>query len=101
MKLSAADFVSACLELTLQTVDDDLQMQLSHALDDGLVGLIVAAVAEGGVLWDDGSTKGAVKGGSTWSTWSTVNMGQHGQHGSTWVNLAIFRYFLCGCPLFF
>lgn len=39
------------LKLTLQAVDDDLQMQLAHALNDRLVGLIIAAVAERWVLW--------------------------------------------------
>ena len=38
------------LELTQQTVDDDLQMELAHAGDDGLAGLLVGIGAEGGVL---------------------------------------------------
>merc|ERR1719198_1036807 len=38
------------LELALQAVDDDLEVQLTHALDDGLVRLLITAEAEGGVL---------------------------------------------------
>eukprot|EP00438_Fugacium_kawagutii_P007621 Skav221462 [mRNA] locus=scaffold1700:286312:292009:- [translate_table: standard] len=45
-------FANLCLhlELALQAVDDDLQVQLAHALDDGLVGLLISAVAEGWIL---------------------------------------------------
>ena len=39
------------LELTQQTVNDDLQMQLAHAGDDGLTSLIVGVGAEGGVFF--------------------------------------------------
>mmetsp|Transcript_67250 Transcript_67250/g.146582 ORF Transcript_67250/g.146582 Transcript_67250/m.146582 type:complete len:536 (+) Transcript_67250:681-2288(+) len=38
------------LELALQTIDDDLKMQLPHALDDGLVPLVIAAETERGIL---------------------------------------------------
>ncbi len=38
------------LELTQQTVHDDLQVQLAHAGDDGLTGLLVGVGLEGGVL---------------------------------------------------
>ena len=38
------------LELTQQTVNDDLQVQLAHAGDDGLTGLLVGVGLEGGVL---------------------------------------------------
>ena len=38
------------LELAEQTVHDDLQMQLAHAGDDGLAGLLVGPGLEGGVL---------------------------------------------------
>ncbi len=34
------------LELALEPIDDDLQMQLAHAGDDGLTGLLVGADAE-------------------------------------------------------
>ncbi len=37
-------------ELAHQPVDDDLEVQLAHAGDDGLAGLLVRAHAEGGVL---------------------------------------------------
>ena len=39
------------LELTQQTVDDDLQMELAHAGDDGLAGLFVGPGLEGRVLF--------------------------------------------------
>ena len=38
------------LELAHQAVDDDLQVQLAHAGDDGLAGLMVGGHAEGRVL---------------------------------------------------
>ena len=38
------------LELAREAVDDDLEVQLAHAGDDGLTGLFVGAHAEGGVL---------------------------------------------------
>ena len=38
------------LELTEQTVDDDLEVQLAHASDDGLAGLVVGGHAESRVL---------------------------------------------------
>ena len=37
-------------ELAAQTVDDDVQMKLSHAADDGLPGLQVGLDGEGGIL---------------------------------------------------
>ena len=37
-------------ELALQTVDDDLEVQLAHAGDDDLTGLLVGLDAEGRVL---------------------------------------------------
>ena len=42
--------VSVNLELTEQTVDDDLEVQLAHAGDDGLAGLVVGGHLEGRVL---------------------------------------------------
>src|SRR5699024_3987276 len=48
--LGSAD-VGLDLELTQQTVDDDLQMELAHAGDDGLTGLFVGPGTEGGVLF--------------------------------------------------
>ncbi len=39
------------LELAEQTVDDDLQVELAHAGDDGLTGLLVGVGREGGVLF--------------------------------------------------
>ena len=42
--------VSVNLELTKQTVDDDLEVQLAHAGDDGLAGLVVGGYLEGRVL---------------------------------------------------
>ena len=42
--------VSVNLELTEQTVDDDLEVQLAHAGDDGLAGLVVGGHLEGWVL---------------------------------------------------
>ena len=42
--------VSLNLELTQQTVDDDLEVQLAHASDDGLAGLVVGGHLERGVL---------------------------------------------------
>lgn len=38
------------LVLSAQAVDDDIQVQLAHALNDGLVGLLIASEVEGGVL---------------------------------------------------
>ena len=37
-------------ELALESVDDDLEVQLAHAGDEGLAGLVVGAHAEGRVL---------------------------------------------------
>ena len=42
--------VSVNLELAEQTVDDDLEVQLAHAGDDGLAGLVVGGHLEGRVL---------------------------------------------------
>ena len=42
--------VAVDLELTTQTIDDDLEVQLAHAGDDGLAGLLVGVDAEGRVL---------------------------------------------------
>lgn len=42
--------VSVNLELTEQTVNDDLEVQLAHAGDDGLAGLVVGRHREGRVL---------------------------------------------------
>lgn len=42
--------VSVNLELTEQTVDDNLEVQLTHAGDDGLAGLVVGGHLEGRVL---------------------------------------------------
>ena len=39
------------LELAEQTVDDDLQVELAHAGDNGLAGLLVGPGTEGGVLF--------------------------------------------------
>ena len=39
------------LEFALQTVDDDVEVQLAHAADDGLAALLVGADGEGGVLF--------------------------------------------------
>ena len=36
----------SCLELAAQAVDNDVQVQLAHALDHGLVGLLVAREVE-------------------------------------------------------
>ena len=41
---------AAHLELAAQAVDDDVQVELAHALNDGLVGLLVAREVEAGVL---------------------------------------------------
>lgn len=38
------------LELAAQAVNNDLQVELTHALNHGLAGLLVTAVVEGGVL---------------------------------------------------
>ena len=38
-------------ELTLEAVHDDVQVQLTHAGDDGLAGLVVILDAEGGVFF--------------------------------------------------
>ena len=38
------------LELAAEAVNNNLQVQLSHALNDGLVGLLITAVAKRGVL---------------------------------------------------
>ena len=42
--------VGVNLELAEQTVDDDLEVQLTHAGDDGLAGLVVGVHLEGRVL---------------------------------------------------
>ena len=42
--------VAVDLELTAQAVDDDLEVKLAHAGDDGLAGLLVGVYAEGRVL---------------------------------------------------
>ena len=42
--------VAVDLELAAQAVDDDLQVQLAHAGDDGLAGLVVGVDLEGRVL---------------------------------------------------
>mmetsp|Transcript_536 Transcript_536/g.1424 ORF Transcript_536/g.1424 Transcript_536/m.1424 type:complete len:318 (+) Transcript_536:2218-3171(+) len=42
--------VALDLELPLQAIDDDLEMQLAHALDDGLVRLLIPGEVEGWVL---------------------------------------------------
>ena len=42
--------VAINLELATQTVDDDLEVQLAHAGDDGLTGLVVGVDLEGRVL---------------------------------------------------
>mmetsp|Transcript_13376 Transcript_13376/g.27623 ORF Transcript_13376/g.27623 Transcript_13376/m.27623 type:complete len:447 (+) Transcript_13376:96-1436(+) len=47
--LGGAD-VGLDVELALHAVDDDLEVKLAHALDDGLPGLLVAAEPEGRVL---------------------------------------------------
>src|SRR5438105_1519130 len=47
--LRAAD-VRVDVELALQPVDDDLEVELAHALDDRLAGLLVGRDAEGRVL---------------------------------------------------
>src|SRR5213078_2455483 len=47
--LRTAD-VRVDVELALEAVDDDLEVQLAHAGDDRLAGLLVGADAEGGVL---------------------------------------------------
>ena len=39
------------LELTEQTINNDLQMELAHASDDGLAGLLIGIGLEGGVLF--------------------------------------------------
>ena len=41
---------NARLELAAQPVDDDVEVELAHALNDGLVGLLIASEVEGGVL---------------------------------------------------
>ena len=41
------------LELTKQTVDDDLQVELAHAGDDGLAGFLVRGNAEGRILFGE------------------------------------------------
>ena len=38
------------LELAAQAVHDDLQVELAHALDHSLAGLLIAGEVEGGVL---------------------------------------------------
>ncbi len=38
------------LELAPQAVHDDVQVELAHAFNDGLVGLLIAGEVEGGVL---------------------------------------------------
>mmetsp|Transcript_130755 Transcript_130755/g.317607 ORF Transcript_130755/g.317607 Transcript_130755/m.317607 type:complete len:309 (-) Transcript_130755:1217-2143(-) len=38
------------LELALEAVDDDVEVELAHALDHGLVGLLIPAVTEGWVF---------------------------------------------------
>jgi hypothetical protein len=47
--LRAAD-VRVDRELTQETVDDDLEVELAHAGDQGLAGLVVGADAEGRIL---------------------------------------------------
>ena len=47
--LGSAD-IGLHLELTEQTVHDDLQVQLAHAGDDGLTGLLIGVGLKGGVL---------------------------------------------------
>ena len=47
--LGLAD-VGLDLELALHAVDDDLEVQLAHAADDGLAGLFVGVHAEGRIL---------------------------------------------------
>ena len=42
--------VAVNVELATQTVDDDLEVQLAHAGDDGLTGLLVGVDLEGRVL---------------------------------------------------
>ena len=42
--------ISLDLELAQQTVDDDLQMELAHAGDDGLTGLFIGPGTEGRIL---------------------------------------------------
>mmetsp|Transcript_32536 Transcript_32536/g.45133 ORF Transcript_32536/g.45133 Transcript_32536/m.45133 type:complete len:231 (+) Transcript_32536:487-1179(+) len=42
--------IALYLKLAAKTVNDDFQMELSHSFDDGLVGLLIARVAEGGIL---------------------------------------------------
>jgi hypothetical protein len=42
--------VAVDVELTTETVDDDLEVQLAHAGDDGLAGLLVGVDLEGRVL---------------------------------------------------
>ena len=44
-------YVSLYLELAQQTVNDDLQMKLAHASDDGLAGLFIGVSLEGRVLF--------------------------------------------------
>ena len=48
--LGSAD-VGLDLELPQQTVNNDLQVQLAHAGDDGLTGFLVGVGAEGGILF--------------------------------------------------
>ncbi len=47
--LGSAD-VGFHLELTEQTVHDDLQVELAHAGDDGLTGLLIGVGLKGGIL---------------------------------------------------
>ena len=45
--------VSFDLEFALQTVDNDLQVELTHTADDGLTGLFVGLHTEGGVFFGE------------------------------------------------
>ena len=45
--------VSLDLELTEQTVNDDLQMELAHAGDDGLTGFFIGLGTEGRVFFSE------------------------------------------------
>ena len=44
-------YVGLYLELAQQTVNDNLQMQLAHAGDDGLAGLLIGVGLEGGIFF--------------------------------------------------
>ena len=45
--------VSFDLEFALQTVDNDLEVELTHTADDGLTGLFVGLHTEGGVFFGE------------------------------------------------